>query len=249
MHIIIPSYNRVDVLRTMTYKNLIEAGIKENEINIFVANQEQYDLYRATFNMCNIIIGVKGIENIRNFIQDYYNNGDILVSFDDDLKSFVFKEDSNLKKELNKMEECLNNSNCSIIGVNPTGNKFYMRPNKEGQYIKTGLYFCVGCCFMWKNDKSIKVSGFLDDYERTLYNYEKYKNVMRNDNLSFKTKYYAKGGIGKRSLENYTSEVNRINKLFSNITSIKIKSNKANLENFGVKNIPHLLVRKKKLII
>jgi len=40
----------------MTYKNLIEAGIKENEITIFVANQEQYDLYRATFILYKIII-------------------------------------------------------------------------------------------------------------------------------------------------------------------------------------------------
>jgi hypothetical protein len=144
------------------------------------------------------------------------------------------------------MRDALMNSLFSIIGVNPTGNKFYMGANKAGEFIKTGLYFCVGCCFMWKNDKSIRVSNFLDDYERSLYNFVKYGKVLRNDNLSFKTKYYAEGGIGKRSLEDYTAEVNRINKSFSKFTRIKTKSNKANIANFGVEKIPHLLLRENK---
>lgn len=90
--IAIPSYNRQDTIQTHTLAVLNRHHIKPSHITIFVANQEQHDIYKAAipqFLYNNLVIGVLGLKNQRNFINDYYPEGAHIVEMDDDIKQIV----------------------------------------------------------------------------------------------------------------------------------------------------------------
>jgi hypothetical protein len=57
--IAIPSYNRLEQLGQKTLKTLEFHNIDKSIIDIFVANKEQYDLYKNKYPEYNIIIGEK----------------------------------------------------------------------------------------------------------------------------------------------------------------------------------------------
>ena len=97
----IPTYNRQDVLENKTLKTLIDGGVSKNKIYLFVANQEQYRLYEESIpkNMYKeIIIGKKGIANQRNFIANYFDEGQYVVSMDDDVEEFQMLRGEKLAK-------------------------------------------------------------------------------------------------------------------------------------------------------
>ena len=90
--IAIPSYNRQDTIQTHTLAVLNRHHIKPSHITIFVANKEQHDIYKAAipqFLYNNLVIGVLGLKNQRNFISDYYPEGAHIVEMDDDVKQIV----------------------------------------------------------------------------------------------------------------------------------------------------------------
>lgn len=90
--IVIPSYNRPEIIQNKTLALLNRHYINPQKIIIFVANQEQYDLYKAKVPAMlygNLVIGVLGLKNQRNFIMDYYPEGTHIVQMDDDLDKIV----------------------------------------------------------------------------------------------------------------------------------------------------------------
>ena len=90
--IAIPSYNRPDLIQVKTLALLHRHGIPATKINVFVANQEQHDLYKAkvpSWLYGKLVIGVIGLRNQRNFIMDYYPDGAHIVQMDDDLDKIM----------------------------------------------------------------------------------------------------------------------------------------------------------------
>jgi hypothetical protein len=90
--IAIPSYNRPDLIQVKTLALLHRHGIPATKINIFVANQEQYDIYKSKVpkNLYgNLVIGELGLRNQRNFIMDYYSENTHIVQMDDDLDKIM----------------------------------------------------------------------------------------------------------------------------------------------------------------
>lgn len=90
--IAIPSYNRPDLIQIKTLALLHRHGIPATKITIFVANQEQYDLYKSkvpAWLYNKLVIGVIGLRNQRNFIMDYYPEGSHIVQMDDDLDKIM----------------------------------------------------------------------------------------------------------------------------------------------------------------
>ena len=99
--IAIPSYNRSDVISNKTLKMLYEGNIIKNKIYIFVANQREFILYKENVlpELYNkIIIGKKGITNQRNFIANYFPEGQYVVSLDDDIEEFEILKGEKLVK-------------------------------------------------------------------------------------------------------------------------------------------------------
>ena len=90
--IVIPSYNRPEIIQSKTLGLLNRHNINPNKITIFVANQEQYDLYKAKIPAMlygKLIVGVLGLKNQRNYIMNYYPEGTHIVQMDDDLDKIV----------------------------------------------------------------------------------------------------------------------------------------------------------------
>ena len=206
--IAIPSYNRVEGLGQKTLKTLEKHGIDKSIIDIFVANQEQYDLYKNNYPDYNIIIGEKGIRQIREFIfLKHYNEGDKVISFDDDIELIKMKnprgweppsfanDELDLKKEFNLAFEQCEKSGRHLWGVYPVDNSMFMKNDISYDY-----KFIIGHMFgiIIKKDLCSHTPdiGARDDYERTIKHYLADGGVVRLNYICCKTKYIAEGGIG-----------------------------------------------------
>ena len=90
--IVIPSYNRPELIQKKTLALLHKHNINSRLIHIFVSDKEQYDLYKEKIPKSfynKLIIGVKGLKNQRNFINTYYPEGLQIVQMDDDIDKIV----------------------------------------------------------------------------------------------------------------------------------------------------------------
>lgn len=200
--IAIPSYKRQDILTEKTLSYLKECGIPSDIIDVFVANKEEYEIYKKNIpkNLySNLIIGVERLFKQRNFITDYYPQNQPLICMDDDItelkqlkKGKLKKIDKNLDKIIKYGFYLMKKYDTTLCGIYPVDNPFFM-----GNTLSVGLYFCVGL-FTWiYNDKSIKLTiTNKDDYERTIKTYIKKGKVIRFDNITATTNYYTeKGGL------------------------------------------------------
>ena len=197
MRIAIPSYKRHKYLGDKTLKTLHNFGYEIKDIDIFVGNDEEYGLYKSEYPEYNIIVGVVGMRQIREFIFNYYDEGTHVLSLDDDIidikmknpnedeKSCLVKLD-NLKEIIDKgFKQCIEN-NTILWGIYPCDNHGFMKNN-----ITTHLAFCVGWmwgCIIDKECLKLNISQY-EDYERTVKVFKKYGKVIRLNNICAKTKY------------------------------------------------------------
>jgi hypothetical protein len=89
--VVIPSYNRVDTLKDKTLRVLQEYNIPKSKIYVFVANEEQKALYEEGVgkDVGHIVVGIKGLAEVRNFIFSYFPKGQKLVCMDDDIRGLI----------------------------------------------------------------------------------------------------------------------------------------------------------------
>jgi len=208
--IIIPSYLRHKELEKKTLTTLKNNKINPKRIYIFVANEEERNTY---FNYLDgdlygqIIIGVKGIRNQREFMKQYFEEYEYLVSCDDDIEEFYKLEIVNNKKIIKSIVNieyeiirnfilCVNLDKY-LWGVQAHHNPYWMK-----EEVVCGLHFCVGVFygFINRNDADLKISEEIEvkeDYENVILHCIKDKGVIRRNDLCFKTVYYAPGGCGK----------------------------------------------------
>lgn len=112
--IVIPSYNRADLLNKKTLKVLNDYHIPRKIIYIFVANEEEEEIYKKTLNKDfygHLIVGVKGLKNQRNFISSYFKENQEILNLDDDIGGFkILKHKSSLKlsKTLKPLKKGIN---------------------------------------------------------------------------------------------------------------------------------------------
>ena len=241
--IAIPSYNRYGTIKKKTLKMLQQNNIPSSIITIFVANSEQKLLYETEINNdYKIVIGVLGMANIRNFITDYYEEGQHVVCIDDDITSIKLGDISGkLVTKINNLNEIIINgfnlckeNDTALFGLHPSNN---CRSLKSKNIITTDLKYIIGALYGVINDKSIKVSiDSAEDFQRSILYYKKYGKVVRMNNMSAFTTYYASGGmsdngrtkeldiIEKTKLCELYPEYCKIYKTNYNTTNIKLKS-------------------------
>jgi hypothetical protein len=217
--IAIPSYKREKILLQKTLPTLLNSKIKPKYIYIFVANSQEKRSYEETIprDMYNkIIIGKKGIANQRNFIRNYFNTGEYIVSMDDDIEGVMkFINEKRLSKINNldgffkKAYKLINKNNIFIWGIYPVSNPFFM---KNGREISTDLKFLIGGLhgYIVRKDRSLNPSPKAEgkeDYEQSILYYLKDGKILRFNRITIKTKFLAPGG-----LDNITKrfEINRL---------------------------------------
>jgi hypothetical protein len=230
----IPTYNRQDVLEHKTLKTLIEGGVSKNRIYLFVANKEQYKLYEEVIpkNMYKeIIIGKKGIANQRNFIANYFDEGQYIISIDDDVEEFQMLKGEKLVKLKNVEDffvnayKLLKKNKLFIWGIYPVQNPFFMY--KE---ITTDLRFIIGVTygFITRHTRKLRPSinaETKEDYEQTILYYNMDGGVMRFNNITTKTKFNAPGGLGTDRYERNKSAATYLFKTYPDIVTVFQRKN------------------------
>jgi hypothetical protein len=237
MNIAIPTYKRSNSVKTYLY--LESAGLLEHT-TLFVANQEEYDLYKITCPNVKIVIGEIGIKNQRNFITNYYEEGDIIISIDDDIQYDIHKNNKSIKDWLIDCIQYLETSSLGLMTFQPTSNSFFCNKGKE---FSTGRYLGVGMFHIYKNNKSLLLTcEYTEDYERSIQYLKKYGANIRYGWVYFKTKYWASGGCSEaRTRDTYLKNVNYLLYMYPSELSYNIK------KSGPMKDLPNIIIRKKSI--
>ena len=102
----IPSYKRHDQILEKSLSTLKHYKIPPSRITIFVADNEEQKLYEEAIpkgTVKDIVVGVLGMDKVRNFIADYYPKGKHIVMMDDDIRGFNQKAGTNSVKPLDDL--------------------------------------------------------------------------------------------------------------------------------------------------
>jgi hypothetical protein len=217
--IAIPSYQRAITLDEKTLRLLKDYKIPKEKIYIFVANQYEYEEYTNTIDLYynKIIIGEKGMGNIRNFMTDYFEQDQKIFYLDDDINFFYqCYNDKNVKNKsynyLKKLPDLdkfikqgfniLEKENCNLFGVYPIRNSYFMKPENYS----TDLKYCIGFCYGVINQKDLKVTlDDKEDFQRSLLYYIKDNKIVRFNNITCGTICYKKNSGGMNDI-NRTKE-------------------------------------------
>jgi hypothetical protein len=202
--VVVPSYNRPEGFKEKTLATLKYHNISPSHIYLFVANEEQKEVYERVLtkgDVGHIIVAEKGLPQVRNFIFKYFPKGTPLVSFDDDVRGFVRLDGEKLRplrvpefKQLVDMAF----AECKRVGANfwgdyPVPNGFYMENS-----ISYDLKFIMGSfwgCFNPGTDVQITIgNGEKEDYMRTIQFWERDGKVVRMNFWAHKTATYNEAG-------------------------------------------------------
>lgn len=216
--IVIPSYKRSETITKKTLNTLKQCKINPKVINIFVANEEEYAIYKKRLNpesYNELILGVETLHKQRNFIRNYYGEGEHLFYLDDDIEGFYKLKKGKLEPfyELDKLIQygfiLMKKQHTNLMGIYPVYNAYFMSNS-----ISSGLYFIVGCCYWNVNSHNPKLELSIPnkhDYELTIKEYVLHKKVLRFNNITVKTNYYTEPGglhdIRNEKTINYSARV------------------------------------------
>jgi len=212
--IVCPTYNRPLIFKNKTYSFLQRTNAPLDKLTVFVASEEQKELYQQLDLSLNIVIGEKGINKQRNFIQNYYPINTKIVSIDDDISNIYIKQDSS-KKLLNNFDTLIElgfsdalTLNCKSWSVYPISNPFFQKTS-----IRTSLCLLVGAFFCFINEKIIIPSELENcgDIYLSFYYYKLQKKLCRLEYIGLQTQYYnPNGGLS----ESRTIEQNKKDKQY-----------------------------------
>ena len=213
----IPSYKRPETLKNKSMNVLKEYNIDPKRIYIFVSDEEQKGIYEESIprnDYHKIVVGKPGIKNIRNFMPNYFPQGQHIFYMDDDIYRVydtINTANDNSNKKANKhvrlkslkdlikrgfsMSEKTGMKNW---GVYPVDNPYFMkaRTSDMRDYVGTGLCYIIGFMTGCINDRESEVRTIDDkeDYERSIKYYLKDKGLIRFNNVTCYTKCYKEPG-------------------------------------------------------
>jgi len=200
----VPSYKRHETIKEKTLATLKRYGIPADKITVFVANKEEEALYKGSLDpktYGKIVVGVKGMHDIRNFITDYYKVGTKIVNVDDDIKGFLEYDESTKRKERplrslvqvikRGFDEC-EKAKTKLWGVYPVANGYFMKPK-----VSTDIRYIIGSFWGCINPgiKEVKVTvDDKEDYQRSILYYKKYGAIVRLNMYAPVSAYYKEQG-------------------------------------------------------
>jgi hypothetical protein len=207
----IPSYKRSQVCKERTLNTLHKNNIDSKKIYVYVANKEDYELYKTTLDpktYNKLVIGKKGLVPQRQFITNQWPANKHIVFLDDDVESIDLSLSSEFKKHnldyfiKYAFSECVKYKSY-IWGVYAVFNPFFRKARKD---MTTDLNYIVGAFYGIINRPALKAiqltitkeNGQKEDVERTLKYFLHDGIVLRFNKIGFVTKYYGKeGGLGR----------------------------------------------------
>lgn len=192
--IAIPSKGRAYSLFQKTIRTLKDAGFPADIIDIFVVEEElyKYALYgEADPHYKNLIVGVPGLAEQRQFIQHYYPLDQNILFVDDDIEGFkVFPDLPPLPEVFSKMFDLLVAESLHLFGVYPVNNLFFMK-----RRVVKGPVQIIGACFGLRNDRQmIAPMSEKEDWWNACHYCKQDGAVLRLEAVGLKTKYWKNPG-------------------------------------------------------
>lgn len=235
--IAIPSYKRANILQSKTLSMLNLLGIDKELINVFIVDDE-YDTYNSICdkNLYNqLIIGNKGLVEQREFIQNFYDDGQYIIFLDDDIDMLDLSLTNYSSAHdffVDAFRICVR-ENAFIWSIYPVFNTFFRTTKKP---MTTCLNYMIGAFYGIINRRNcndlfltLSVNGNKEDVERSIKYFIKDGITIRFNKIGFKTKYYGTdgGGLGtfNQRLEFMKQATTALNKEYPNLTKIKIRKN------------------------
>lgn len=227
--IAICSLNRADQVHSIT--TLLGHGFNKEDIDLFVANEEQKLEYEKFNPGINIIVGVLGMKAIREFITNYYPEGTKVLCMDDDIMGFRMKnpreweescfcdDELDLKAEIDLAWEECEKSGRHMWGVYPVNNHFFMT-NK----ISYDYKFCCGQIFgliIKRELCELNVNQY-EDYERCIKHYLADGGVVRLNYICVKSPKMDSNSGGFKNRD-YEGDCKILQKLYPNLFYLKEK--------------------------
>jgi len=218
IRVAIPTYKRSDSIASKTLKFLKSVAYPKDLIYLFVVAEEE-QLYKAlpADLYGHIVIGPVGLCAMRNRITDYFNEGEIIIQMDDDVKGI--KSTLPFSDIFHILYKGLTDKDvpCGLAGVLPNDDT---RRFKNSQTMH--LAHILGSFFMCRNHKDIKITHTeKEDMERSILYYQRYGRVLRFQNAGVSTSY--KGGTGglqsQGRSERCASEIESLKVRFPNLVS------------------------------
>jgi hypothetical protein len=209
--IAIPTYNRYDNFKTIDF--LKNNNMPNECITIFVASEDQKEKYiNSIGNNYKFVVGVLGICNQRNFITDYYDENEIIISMDDDIINLKHKDDKPMIDWLNDCINYLIEFQLGLLTIGPSSNPFFFENKNKSISFKNGNYLGVGVFHIYRNHKNFKMTiDVVEDYDRSIMYLKHYGSNVRYYDVLLETKYWGKGGLEtQRTKEYYLSNINKL---------------------------------------
>jgi hypothetical protein len=196
--LVIPSYKRPLTISNQTLHFLNRIGYPASKIIIFVSDSEQARLYTSWIEnrlYGQIIVGVLGLKEQRNFISDWLSEDEIYISMDDDLNYVKIMTGYSFLDLMKDAISKISTREYGLAGIlsNSDARRF---KNNYTQH----LSHIVGCFWIARNDRDIRIDGLAEkeDYERSIKYFQKYGKVLRYRCAGVQTQYVGEtGGIAK----------------------------------------------------
>jgi hypothetical protein len=199
----VPTYRRPDVCRRKTLKTLLSGGIPPERITLWVASAEEEAAYRACLTAhkdIRITVGVPGLAAQRAHIQQQFAPGTRLVFMDDDIS--MVKRLSETTGRLEKVTDLAGlfdrgfqeaeKAGAKIWGVYPAASTLYMSAG-----VSTDLRYLIGALYgtIVAPGATLRYGDNQEDKERTLRYWKRDGKLVRLNDTTIITRYYAPGGM------------------------------------------------------
>ena len=198
--ILIPSYGRAIILKKKTLALLERHNVPKNNIYIFLQDNEQFIDYELDQEYNVIITGAEGIENTRNYLQDWVYSSDLtrVLHIDDDILNITDTEGKSLENFIEFTKELLNDidkAGLGIGGICAYSNKFYLKDTTS-----KSLKYIIGAfrAEIVRRDRPIVKCSFshFEDVQFTCEYFKRDGGVYRKNGYGLKTLYFnPNGGI------------------------------------------------------
>lgn len=196
-HLAVPSYRRAESFGKKTLRFLRAAGAPNP--TVYVADQQDYDAYKALYPELDIRIAIKGMCAVRNFIQDEQPLGKKILFMDDDITEIYRLDFQSEKPKKIKVRDfnalvrigfdCAAKAGTTLWGVYPTDNTLGLKP-----FIRRNLCYLVGAFYGVINARIQVQYDYAEDYERSLKYWNKEGRLCRLEFIGIQTRYYKNEG-------------------------------------------------------